>query len=140
MSGPYDDIIHLPHHVSKTRPQMSMQDRAAQFSPFAALTGYDDEIHETARLTDQRVELSEDEKQVLDRKQQCLLEHLTEQPAITVTCFVPDSRKAGGAYRTVCGRLKKLDTFARRIILTDGTQIPMEDVVDMECELFKGLE
>lgn len=92
MKDQYDDIINLPHHVSKTRPQMSMLDRAAQFSPFAALTGYDAAIKETGRLTDEKVNLSEEEKEALDRKQQILLEKLADHPALTVIFFVPDEK------------------------------------------------
>ena len=103
MSDEYRDIINLPHHVSSKRPQMSMLDRAAQFSPFAALTGYDDAIHETARLTNDKVDLSEEEKETLDRKQQILLERLGEHPALTVTYFIPDAKKSGGAYVTKSG-------------------------------------
>ena len=97
MKDQYDDIINLPHHVSKTRPQMSMVDRAAQFSPFAALTGYDAAIKETGRLTDEKVNLSEEEKEALDRKQQILMEWLGDHPALTITFFVPDEKKSGGA-------------------------------------------
>ena len=93
MKDQYDDIINLPHHVSKTRPQMSMVDRAAQFSPFAALTGYDAAIKETGRLTDEKVNLSEEEKEALDRKQQILMEWLGDHPALTITFFVPDEKK-----------------------------------------------
>ena len=93
----YEDIINLPHHVSSKRPQMPMLDRAAQFSPFAALTGYDDAIHETARLTNNKVDLSEEEKETLDRKQQILSEKLSNHPPLTITYFVPDAKKSGGA-------------------------------------------
>ena len=93
----YEDIIHLPHHVSSKRPQMPMIDRAAQFSPFAALTGYDDAISETGRLTDEKIDISEEEKEVLDRKQQFLLEKLDKRPALTVIYIVPDAKKSGGA-------------------------------------------
>ena len=96
----YNDIIDLPHHISTTRPRMSMLDRAAQFSPFAALTGYDAAIKETGRLTGQRIELTEECRAVLDRKQQVLLENLAEHPEVSVTYFVPDERKSGGAYVT----------------------------------------
>lgn len=102
----YEDIINLPHHVSSKRPQMPMLDRAAQFSPFAALTGYDDAIHETARLTNNKVDLSEEEKETLDRKQQILSEKLSNHPALTITYFVPDAKKSGGAYVTISGNLK----------------------------------
>lgn len=122
MKDQYDDIINLPHHVSKTRPQMSMVDRAAQFSPFAALTGYDAAIKETGRLTDEKVNLSEEEKEALDRKQQILMEWLGDHPALTITFFVPDEKKSGGAYMTKSGNLKKIDEFERVMLLTDGTK------------------
>ncbi len=140
MKGPYDDIIHLPHHVSDKRPQMPMQDRAAQFSPFAALTGYSEAVAETARLTDEKMELDETEQAVLDRKQRILMDALSEHPAITVTYFQKDERKAGGAYRTVSGKLKKIDEFERTLILTNGEQIRTGDICDIESELFQGLE
>lgn len=135
----YDSIINLPHHVSPTRPQMSMQDRAAQFSPFAALTGYDDAIHETGRLTDEKIDLSEEEKEALDRKQQFLMERLGGHPALTVTYFVPDAKKSGGAYVTKSGNLKKIDEFERWMMLMDGTKIPLDDVADIESELFRDM-
>ena len=135
----YDDIINLPHHVSATRPRMSMIDRAAQFSPFAALTGYDASIKETDRLTDERIELSEESRAVLDRKQQLLLDNLADRPVISVTYFVPDERKSGGAYITVAGRVKKVDDYQRLLLLTDGTKIPLDEILDMESELFRSL-
>ena len=135
----YDDIINLPHHVSATRPRMSMIDRAAQFSPFAALTGYDAAIKETGRLTDERIELSEESRAVLGRKQQLLLDNLADHPEVSVTFFVPDERKAGGAYVTVTGRVKKVDEFGRLLVLTDGTKIPLDEILDMESELFRSL-
>ena len=136
----YDDIINLPHHVSATRPQMSMINRAAQFSPFAALTGYDAVIRETGRLTDRRVELSEDRRVDLDKKQQILSDSLAEHPEVSVTYFIPDGRKAGGAYVTVTGVVKKLDEFQRIMMLTDGTSIPLDDVLALESDLFRVLE
>lgn len=139
MKDQYDDIINLPHHVSKTRPQMSMVDRAAQFSPFAALTGYDAAIKETGRLTDEKVNLSEEEKEALDRKQQILMEWLSDHPALTITFFVPDEKKSGGAYMTKSGNLKKIDEFERVMLLTDGTKIPLDDVVEIESELFRDM-
>lgn len=135
----YEDIIHLPHHVSSKRPQMPMIDRAAQFSPFAALTGYDDAISETGRLTDKKIDLSEEEKEVLDRKQQFLLEKLDKRPALTVIYFVPDAKKSGGAYVTKSGNLKKIDAIERWMQLTDGTKIPLDDVADIESELLRDL-
>ena len=133
----YDDIINLPHHVSSKRPQMSMLDRAAQFSPFAALTGYGDAIQETGRLTDEKINLSEEEKEALDRKQQILLERLDERPALTVIYFVPDEKKSGGAYVTKSGNLKKIDEVERMMTLTDGTKISLDDVYDIESEAIK---
>jgi hypothetical protein len=137
--GNYEDIINLPHHVSSTRPQMSMLDRAAQFSPFAALTGYDAAIKETGRLTDEKIELDEDTKAALDMKQAYLIEMIDEQPEITIIYFLPDTRKAGGAYVTVTGNLKRFDEYARLLILTNGKKIPMDDIADIECDLFKGM-
>ena len=103
----YSDILHLPHPVSEKHPRMPMQDRAAQFSPFAALTGYEEAIYETGRLTEEKTELGEEEKAILDRKQRLLLEKLDEFPALTVTYFVPDEKKSGGAYIRKAGNLKK---------------------------------
>ena len=135
----YEDIINLPHHVSKTRPQMSMLDRAAQFSPFAALTGYDAAIKETGRLTDERIEMDEDRKAALDMKQAYLIEMIDEQPEISVTFFLPDTKKSGGAYVTVTGNLKRFDEYERLLILMDGKKIPMDDIADIESDLFRGM-
>lgn len=139
MSGPYDDMIDLPHPTSKKHPRMSIRDRAAIFSPFAALSGHGAAIAETARLTDPRMELDEDTKAELDRRQAMLLEHIEEQPEVTVTWFQPDERKEGGAYLTVTGRLKKLDKIRRVLVLTDGTKILLANVVELESEYFQGL-
>ena len=139
MSGPYDDIIHLPHPTSENHPRMSRADRAAQFSPFAALTGHGAAIRETARLTGRQAELSEDIRAELDRKQALLLERLAEQPEIIATWFCPDGRKDGGAYITTKGRLRKIDLSARRMVLTDGTEITLEEIADLQSELFQGL-
>ncbi len=139
MKNDYSDIINHPHYVSKTRPQMSMLDRAAQFSPFAALTGYDAAIKETGRLTDERIELGEETKAVLDMKQQYLLEMITDQPEIAVTYFVPDEKKSGGEYITVTGNLKRIDEYERQMLFTNGKKIPMDEIVDIESDLFKGL-
>lgn len=132
MKDNYEDIIHLPHHVSKTRPPMSMADRAAQFSPFAALTGYDDAIRETGRLTDEKLESGEERLAVLNTQFRILTDHLADHPEISVTYFVPDGRKSGGAYVTARGRVKKVNDFDRLLILQDGLRIPMDDVVEME--------
>ena len=137
MTGPYDDILHLPHPTSKRHPRMPIVDRAAQFSPFAALTGHRAAIEETARVTDRRIELDEDAKEQLDQTLQLLLERIDEQPEITVTWFSPDKKKAGGQYHTATGKLKRIDTQASRLILTDGNQIPLEDLLEIRSESFQ---
>ena len=139
MSGPYDDIINLPHPTSQRHPRMPVRDRAAIFSPFAALSGHGAAIAETARLTDRRMELDEDTRAELDRKQAVLLEHIDKQPEITVTWFQPDERKDGGAYRTAAGRLRKFRELERDLVLADGTEIPLEDVVAQESDIFQTL-
>mgnify|MGYP000245340511 FL=1 len=140
MNGKYDEIMGLPHHVSKTRPQMPMSDRASQFAPFAALTGYDAAIKETGRLTDERIELDVEALSALDMKYQLLMEALDEAPEVTITYFQPDERKAGGKYVSAVGAVKKIDDFERRITMQDGAKIPMDDVLSIEGELFSVLE
>ena len=139
MKNDYSDIINHPHYVSKTRPQMSELERAAQFSPFAALTGYDAAIKETGRLTDERIDFGEEAKAMLDMKQQYLSDIITDQPEITVTYFVPDEKKSGGAYVTVTGNLKRIEEYERMMILTNGKKIPMDEIVDIESDLFRGI-
>lgn len=129
----YDDIIHLPRPVSRKRSPMSNSDRAAQFSPFAALTGYDAVIAETGRLTDSQIELDEGGKALLDEKLQILREHLQELPAVSLKVFCPDSRKSGGAYETVTGNVKKIDPVARVLVLTGGEVIPIDRLFGIEC-------
>lgn len=131
----YKDIIALPHHVSGTRPQMPMSDRAAQFAPFAALTGYDSAIKETGRLTNERIELDEDALTALNVKYQFLMDALDEEPEIKITYFKPDERKAGGEYVSAIGAVKKVDDFERLITMQDGTRIPMDDVYDMSISV-----
>lgn len=136
MSGEYEDIIHLPHHVSSKRPPMSMSDRAAQFSPFAALTGYDDAIRETGRLTEQKIQLDEEALAILDEKFHVLQEHLDEYPEIQFTYFKLDERKAGGTYITASGIVKKIQEYERQLILEDGSVIPIDDILEMESPIF----
>ena len=133
----YDDIIDLPHHVSETHPPMSRADRAAQFSPFAALTGYDAAVRETARVTERRIELDEGVKAELNARLNCILEHLPEHPQVSIIYFVPDEKKSGGAYRTVTGTVRKLDSVAKTLTLVDGTVVPMEEMVHVEGDLFE---
>ena len=123
MNNPYKDIMHLSRPVSARHLPMSMHDRAAQFSPFAALTGYDATIEETARLTDRQAELAESSKETLDKKIRAIQETIDTMPEVTVTFFEPDLRKAGGAYRTITGRIKKIDDCEKSIVFQDGTTV-----------------
>ena len=132
MTKTYDDIIHLPHHVSAIHPHMSAIDRAAQFSPFAALTGYDAAIKETARLTDKRVELDESMKAALSNKLQMIADRLKEHPEIAITYFQPDGKKNGGAYVTVINTVKKIDVYKRIVVLTDGIVIPVDEIISID--------
>lgn len=134
--GKYDDIIHLPHHVSTTRPHMPRTDRAAQFMPFRPLTGYGEAMRETARRTDERVELTEDEIALLDAKLQRLADCLDSRPQVTVTYFQPDEKKAGGAYVAATGRLKKIDDVWGVLVLTDGERIAIQEIVEIESLSF----
>ena len=131
MSGKYDDMLDLPHHTSPRHPRMSLRDRAAQFAPFSALTGYDDVIDETARLTDGKIELSEDARALLDVKQRLLQRRIAERPRVTVVHFVADQRKTGGAYRSFTGNLIRMDETSREMIFADGTRIKTSDVIEM---------
>lgn len=130
----YDDIINLPHHTSATRPRMSMIDRAAQFSPFAALTGYDAAIKETSRRTDYKIELDEYEKDKINEKLRLILEMIDQQPVVTVTFFEPDGRKSGGTYVRKTGQVKKIDDYERTIVFTDKTSIWIEDILEISIE------
>ncbi|MCC8357086.1 MAG: YolD-like family protein [Oscillospiraceae bacterium] len=140
MKKEYSDIIGLPHHVSENRPHMAMLDRAAQFSPFAALTGYDAAVKETARLTDQRIELDDEMKQRLSERLSLLQENLAETPVVKLTYFVPDARKEGGAYRTVTSRVKRIDVLQRLVVLKDGVDIPIDEIVDVSGAMFRSLD
>lgn len=132
----YDNIINLPRPVSKRHKPMSMTDRAAQFSPFAALTGYDSEVSEAARLTDSRLERDEDAMAVLNERMQILSRWEYKYPEITVEYFVPDERKSGGAYVTVTGNFKWLDDGERKLVLQDGTKIPWENIYSLTGDIF----
>lgn len=136
----YQEIIDLPHHVSKTHPQMPMSDRAAQFSPFAALTGYNSAIRETGRLTEERIELDEEALMALNMRYQLFIDSLKECPEVRITYFKPDERKSGGAYLTITGVVKKVDDYKRLITMQDGMIIPLDDVLMIEGKLFSGLQ
>ena len=130
MIGPYDDIIDLPHPTSERHPRMPMAARAAQFSPFAALTGYEDAVHETARLTSSRAELTEEEKSILDAK----LQRLLPGTKAAFTFFRPDGKKEGGAYLTASGIIKRIDSCSREVVLTNGQKIFIDDILQIHCE------
>lgn len=136
MTDNYDDIIHLPRHVSKRHPQMSLYNRAAQFAPFAALTGYGAAIAETARQTSPKIEMMEDDRQLMDRKLSILSSHLEEEPTISITFFQPDGRKTGGHYLTITSIVKAIRTNERIIIMKDRKKISIDAIVGLEGELF----
>lgn len=131
MSNKYDDIINLSHHVSNKHPQMTLEVRAAQFAPFAALTGYEDAIYETARLTNERIELDEESKSILDNKIQIIKEQISTRPTISFTYFIPDLKKDGGKYVTVTGIVRKIDEYRQIIILEDKTEIPINEIISI---------
>lgn len=133
----YEDIIHLPHHVSISHSSMSILDRAAQFSPFAALSGYDAAVKETARWTDTRMELGEDKRDILLEKLCIVQDAIDERPEISVTYFEPDARKAGGTYVTITGRAKKVDDVAHILCMTDGLEIALGEIVEIEGALLR---
>jgi len=130
-SGKYDDIINLPHHVSKKHPRMSLEARSAQFAPFAALTGYDEVIRETARLTNQRIEINEELKAILDEKILLIKSQIYTKPNINVTYFVPDSKKDGGEYVSVTGKVLKIDEYKQKIILENKIEIPISEIIEI---------
>ena len=135
----YDDMINMPCPTSPRHPRMPRAARAAQFAPFAALTGYDAAIDETGRLTDTKIDISEDMREKLDLKQNFLADIIDEQPEISVTYFIPDKKKSGGAYVTANGRLKQIDEYEQLIILTDGKKVPIQEVYSIESDLFRGM-
>ncbi len=137
--SPYEDIINLPHHVSPTRPRMSRADRAAQFSPFAALSGYGDAVQETARLTNRRIELDESAKAALDEKLRLLAEVIEDRPEAAITYFLPDRKKAGGEYVTATGQVKKVDAVAQELVMANGRIIPIADIIEVDSRLFQTL-
>lgn len=140
MTHEYDDIINLPHHVSKVHPQMTMYQRAAQFAPFAALTGHDAAIRETARLTDSQIELGDENNEILNRKLTILRDHLKDTPDVTITFFQPDEKKSGGSYETYTGNLRVIDDYEQNLIMSDGKRIPLHSVLDIDSKLFDDEE
>lgn len=131
----YSDIINLSRPVSK-RPRMSLEQRSAQFAPFAALTGYEGQVKETARLTNKKIEINEELKEILNKKIQLIQEKIKEQPQIEITYFIPDSKKDGGKYETVTNSVKKIDTYKGEIILIDGTTIAIDEIININSEIY----
>ncbi len=131
----YDDIINLPHHVSSKRPQMQAYNRAAQFAPFAALTGYNDAIKETERQTERKIVLDDNAKNILNNKLQILNSHIKDKPEITITYFIPDKKKYGGSYKTITRNLRKIDSYKQIIVLEDKTKISLNDIYNIEINL-----
>lgn len=136
MNDKYKDIIDLPHHTSEKRPRMPLSDRAAQFAPFAALTGYDDLVRETARLTDEKVDLDETEKYILNEKLQFLLDNADREPIATITYFAKDTKKHGGKYQYVTGVIKRFDAIERQVIFDDKLAISIDDIIEIESDAF----
>lgn len=134
MKNRYDDIIGLPHHVSPVHPQMARADRAAQFSPFAALTGYEKVIQETGRVTDEKIELDDDARSILDEKLRMILGQKEGSPKAAITFFQPDTKKEGGAYVTVTGEVKKIDPYDRTLVMKEGKRIPLDNIIQVEAE------
>ncbi|MBR4497884.1 MAG: hypothetical protein IKI25_02830 [Bacteroidales bacterium] len=140
MSGKYDDIINLPHHVSETHPQMSMRNRAAQFSPFAALSGHSDAIHETARYTDDFQGVDESNVEALNQKIAMILDKINEHPQITVTYFKPDEKKEGGSYTLKTGNIKRVDDYEHVLQFTDNEEIPIQSIFNIDGEMFSIID
>lgn len=139
MIGKYDDIINLPHHELTTRQRMPIANRAASFSPFAALTGYDNAVKETARLTSERIEIDDGAKEVLNEKLRIAVEKSDEQPEISIIYFLPDKKKSGGAYVTITAVIKRVDEYERLVVLTDKSTIPIDDIYDIEGDIYNGI-
>mgnify|MGYP003305198052 CR=1 FL=1 len=140
MKNTYEDIINLPHHVSTKHPQMTRTARAAQFAPFAALTGYSDAIKETSRLTSKRIELDEELKIILNNKLQLILDNINETPEVSFTYFIYDNIKSGGEYITITGIVKKIDIVNGYIFLTDKTKIPINEIININSNIFNKYE
>ena len=135
MTNKYDEIINLPHHISKKHPPLGRDSYAAQFSPFAALTGYDDVVSEAARVTEEKTELDEDAKLRISNRLSFILDHIDKDPGVTITHFLPDARKSGGKYVKSVGKIKKYDGYEKIIYMESGTKIKLENVFDINSEL-----
>lgn len=139
MKDNYEDIIHLPHPVSRKHPQMSMENRAVQFAPFAALTGFHASIEEAARFTESQVELDESRYLILNRKIHILIAHLSEMPQVTISYFVQDNNKEGGLYKVISGAVKNINDYKQEIIMSDGLCIQLKNIIEIEGEIIENL-
>lgn len=137
---PYEDIINLPRPVSKKHPQPPLSERAARFAPFAAITGYEEMVLEEARITEEKIELDECALILLDKKLNIIQKHLSQSPEITVTYFVPDKKKTGGAYHTITGIVKRIDPYQKILILQNDEKIQIEKIYDLKSDLFYTLD
>ena len=136
--GNYDDIINLKRPISK-HPKMSLYQRSAQFAPFAALTGYEGQVKETARLTDRRIELDEEMRLILDLKIQVIKEMLSDNPEVEITYFIPDTRKDGGKYETIINNVKKIDIYNEHIIMQNNLKIEIKEIININSNIFKNI-
>ena len=130
-NGKYDDIINMSHYISKKHPRMSLENRSAQFAPFTALTGYEDEVEETARLTDKKIELTDERKDIINLKLKTIQEKIYTNPKVTITYFIPDNKKEGGSYKTVTSNVLKIDTYRKLIVLKDNTKIFISNIINI---------
>ena len=136
---PYEDIVNLPPHISKKRPQPTMLERAARFAPFAAITGYEEMVLEEARVTEERIELDEGTLAMLNEKLNIIHDSLDSEPVIQITYFEPDKKKSGGAYISVTGMVKRIDEYERLVIMSDGKKIRIDEIFGLEGKLFDSL-
>ena len=132
--GKYDDIINMPHHISKKHPRMSLENRSAQFAPFAALTGYEDEVEETARITDKKIEITDEIKSTINMRLQIIQEKINTKPKVTIKYFIPDNKKEGGSYKIVTSNVMKIDKYKQTIVLKDKTEIPINFITNINIE------
>ena len=136
---PYEDIVNLPRHISKIHSQATMADRAARFSPFAAISGYEDMVKEAARVTEERIDITDATKELLNEKLNMIIEFLDEEPEVTITYFEPDKKKDGGAYISITGTVKRIDEYERIVLMSDDKKIRIEEIYAIESDLFYSL-
>lgn len=136
---PYEDIVNLPRHISKIHPQATMADRAARFSPFAAISGYEDMVKEAARVTEERIDITDATKELLNEKLNMIIEFLDEEPEVTITYFEPDKKKDGGAYISITGTVKRIDEYERIVLMSDDKKIRIDEIYAIESDLFYSL-